>query len=225
VLDLSDGHSTKQALKTVQLSGRLWSQPVTDGKRIFITSLDHSVFGVDLETYEFWHQDLAGAIPSAPILGSDGMLYVGTLAAQLEKFDPATGTHESVLALDAKKLIWNTPASDSDTLYFGDLEGNFYSFNISTGKLNGTPVQPDGPITASPLVLGDNVLVATESGSIFEVDKEGRSKLWNQPGGTIYTNPVLAGDLILVAPLGAKEYLYAYNQDGSPAWLPFTPAK
>jgi len=225
VLDLSDGHSAKQAVKTVQLSGRLWSQPVTDGKRIFITSLDHSVFGVDLATYEFWHEDLAGAIPSSPIIGSDGMLYVGTLAAQLERFDPATGTHESALALDAKKMIWNSPVSDSDTLYFGDLEGNFYSFNTSTGELDGTPVQPDGPITASPLVLGDNVLVATESGSVFEVDKEGRSKLWSQPGGTIYTNPVLAGDLILVAPLGAKEYLYAYNQDGSPAWLPFTPAK
>lgn len=234
VLDLSDGHSTKQAVKKILLvdpkdpqkkPGRLWSQPVTDGKRVFVTSLDRSVFGVDLETYEYWHADLAGAVPGSPVIGSDGMLYVGSLAAQLEKFDPATGTHEPALALDAKNLIWGAPVSDGDSLYFGDLEGNFYSFNTTTGKLNWDSIKPDGPITGTPLVLESNVLVATESGSIFEVDKDGRSKLWSQPGGKIYTSPVLAGDLVLVAPLGAEAYLYAYNQDGSPAWLPFTPGK
>jgi outer membrane protein assembly factor BamB len=224
VLDLSDGHSTKQAVKTVQLSGRLWAQPVTDGKRIFITSLDKNVFGVDLQTYEYWHQDLAGAIPGSPAIGSDGMLYVGSLATQLEKFDPATGTHKSALTLDAKKLIWSTPVSDGDALYFGDLEGNFYSFNTTTGKLNWDPIQPDGPITATPLVLGDNILLATESGSIFEVDKAGHSKLWSQPGGNIYTNLVLAGDLVIVAPLSADNYLYAFDVDGHQTWA-FTPGK
>jgi len=222
VLDLSDGNSAKQAVKTVKLSGRLWAQPVTDGKRVFFTSLDHSIFGVDLQTYEYWEQDLAGAIPGSPVLGSDGMLYVGSLAAQLEKFDPATGNHQSVL--DSKNWIWSTPALDGDALYFGDLEGNFYSFNTSTGELNWAPLQPDGPITASPLILGDNILLATESGGIFEINKEGQSKLWSQPGGSIYTTPVLAGDLILVAPLGADNYLYAFGEDGHQAWV-FTPGK
>ncbi len=222
VLDLSDGNSTKQAVKTVQLSGRLWAQPVTDGKRVFVTSLDHSVFGIDLQTYEYWHEDLAGAIPGSPAIGSDGMLYIGSLAGQLEKFDPATGDHQS--ALDAKNWIWSTPVVNGDALYFGDLEGNFYSLNASTGGLNWAPLQPDGPITASPLVLGDNILLAAESGSIFEINKDGQSKLWSQPGGSIYTTPVLAGDLILVAPLGADNYLYAFGQDGHQAWV-FTPGK
>ncbi len=61
--------------------------------------------------------------------------------------------------------------------------------------------------------------LATESGSLYEVDKEGRSKLWSQPGGSIYTTPVFAGDLILVAPLGADNYLYAYGEDGHQAWV------
>jgi hypothetical protein len=84
-------------------------------------------------------------------------------------------------------------------------------------------VKPDGAITASPLVLGDSVLVATESGSIYEVSKDGQSRLWSQPGGKIYTTPIQAGDLILVAPLGTEAYLFAYKQDGSQAWQPFTP--
>ena len=222
VLNLQDGKSVKDAT-VIKLGGRLWAQPTTDGERVYITSLDHSVIAVNVQTREVvWNKDLAGAVPSSAMLGEDGMLYVGSLASQLEKFDPATGNHQPVL--DAENWIWGTSSVEGDTLYFSDVDGNFYSYNTSTGKLNWNPVKPDGPITASPLVLGDSVLVATESGSIYEVSKDGHSKLWSQPGGQIYTTPVKAGDLILVAPLGTEAYLYAYTLDGSPAWQPFAPA-
>ena len=221
ILDLQDGQSVKDAT-VIKLDGRLWAQPSTDGDRVYITSLDHSVIAVDAETYDvIWDKDLGGAVPGSAVLGEDGMLYVGSLASQLEKFDPATGNHQPVL--DAENWVWSTPSLEGDTLYFGDVDGNFYSFNTSTGSLNWKPVKPDGPITASPLVLGDSVLIATESGSLYEVSKDGRSKLWSQPGGQIYTTPVQAGDLILVAPLGTEAYLYAYHPDGSQAWQPFTP--
>jgi len=217
VLDLGDGQSNKQALQVVPLAGRLWAQPVTDGKLIFVSSLDHSIFAIDKDTYEIvWHEDVAGAIPGAPVLGTDGYLYVGSFASQLERFNPATGTHQSVSKTDG--WVWGTPSLVDDNLYFADLDGKYYSFNIPEGKLNWTPVQPDGPITASPLVLNDQILLATESGSIYELNQNGNSKLWSQPGGKIYTTPVFAGDLILVAPLTADAFLYAYDQSGHQAW-------
>jgi outer membrane protein assembly factor BamB len=221
VLDLQDGKSVKEAT-VVKLNGRLWAQPTTDGERVFITSLDHNVIAVDANTYKvLWHEDLGGAVPGSAVLGADGMLYVGSLASKLERFDPATGNHQSVL--DAKNWVWSTPAVDGDTLYSGDVDGNFYSINTSSGKLNWNPIKPDGSITASPLVSGDSILIATESGSIYQVSKDGQSKLWSQPGGQIYTTPVQAGDFIIVAPLGTEAYLYAYKQDGSQAWQPFIP--
>src|SRR5215203_2647566 len=78
VLDLQDGKSEKQAIKVIEpfkdiegQPGRLWSQPVTDGKYIFVTSLDHSIFAIDQETYKIiWHADLSGAIPGSVALGS-----------------------------------------------------------------------------------------------------------------------------------------------------------
>lgn len=217
ILDLSDGH----VIQTVSLGGRLWAQPVTDGKFVFITSLDHSVLAIDKDTYKIvWHEDLTGAIPAAPVLGPDGYLYVGSFASQLERFDPATGNHQSVQKTDG--WVWGTPSLVDDNLYFADLDGRFYSFNIAEAKFNWTPVQPDGPITASPLAIGDQILLATESGAIYELNADGNSKLWSQPGGKIYTTPVLAGDLILVAPLTADAYLYAYDLTGRQAWA-FTP--
>jgi outer membrane protein assembly factor BamB len=216
ILDLQDGQSVKDAT-VVKLGGRLWSQPTTDGERVYVASLDHSVIAVDANTYKvLWHEDLGGAVPGSVVVGEDGMLYVGSLDSQLEKFDPVTGNHEPVLT--AENWVWSTPTLDGDTLYFSDVDGNFYSFNISKSSLNWNPVQPDGAVTASPLVSGDSILIATESGSIYRVSKDGQSKLWVQPGGKIYTTPVIAGDLVLVAPLETDFYLTAFDQNGAQSW-------
>jgi outer membrane protein assembly factor BamB len=220
ILDLQDGRSSKEAT-VVELGGRLWAQPITDGERVYITSLDHSVIAVDANTYNvLWHEYLGGAVPGSAVLSTDGSLYVGSLASQLEKFDPATGKHESVL--DAENWVWSTPSLDGDMLYFGDVDGNLYSYNTSTSSLNWKPIKPDGSITASPLVREDHILVATESGSVFAVDREGKV-LWNeQIGGKLYTTPVAVGDLIVVAPLETEFYLAALDPNGRQVWT-FTP--
>jgi outer membrane protein assembly factor BamB len=221
ILDLQDSQSAKDATVVELNGGRLWAQPTTDGERVYITSLDHSIFAVDVNTNDVvWHKDLGGAVPGSAVLGADGMLYVGSLASQLEKFDPATGDHQTVL--EAENWIWSTPGVDGDTLYFGDVAGNFSSFDTSTGKLNWKPVKPDAAITAGPLVREDHILVATESGSVFALDRDGKV-LWTEAiGGKIYTTPVAAGDMTVVAPLETDFYLVALDANGRQVWT-FTP--
>jgi outer membrane protein assembly factor BamB len=224
VLDLQDGRSEKQAIKTIPVSreqgsdDRLWGQPVTDGERLFITSLDKSVIAIDLASYNIlWHEDIGGAVPGGAVIGADGMLYVGSLAKQLERFDPATGDHQSVL--ETTGWIWGTPVADGDNLYFGDVDGYFYSYNVKEAKLNYDPIQPDASITASPLILGDRVLIATESGNIYSVDAAGKSVLWfGVEKGKAYTTPVLAGGRVLVAYLESDYYLVALDEEGHSAW-------
>ena len=226
VLDLQDGKSVKQAIKVIEpflgsdeQTGRLWAQPVTDGKYIFVTSLDHSVFAIDLGTYKIvWHEDLGGAVPGGMVLGSDGMLYVGSFAKQLEKFDPATGKHESVL--DTKGWIWGTPIADGDNIYFSDVDGYFYSYKAKTGSLNWEPVQPDSAITASPLVYNDGVLLVTESGNVYFVDGTGDVKLWHDAPekGKAYTTPVSAGGYVLVSYIESDYYLIALDDEGDQKW-------
>lgn len=216
VFNLGDGQSRKQPVQVVELGGRLWAQPVTDGERVYITSLDHSVYAVDVETFAVaWQEDVSAAIPGSPAIGPDGMLYVGSLASQLERFEPGTGAHNSIL--DAGNWIWSTPVLDGDTLYFGDLEGNFYSFNASTNTLNWN-IQPDGAITAGAILQNDHLLLATESGNLYAIDKDGRTLWFEEVGGKIYTTPVVAGDYILVAPLETDFYLAALDSDGRRIW-------
>lgn len=221
VLDLQNG----QLKETIPLAEDLWSQPVTDGKYLYISSLDHSLLAVDKDTYEIiWHEDLGSAIPSSPILAADGNLYVGSFASMLEKFDPATGNHESVE--QTNDWVWGTPGQVENTLYFGDLSGNLYSYDLEQGKYNWTSaIQPAegarvNAITASPLAVNDVLLVATESGNVYDVDMDGRLKdsPWASPGGKIYTTPVVAGDLVLVSPMTSTAFLYAYDLNGRQVW-------
>ena len=217
ILDLQDGRSTKDATAVVELGGRLWAQPTSDGERVYVTSLDHSVIAVDVNTHEIvWNENIGGAVPGSAVLGEDGALYVGSLDSRLEKFDPASGDHQSVV--DAENWVWSTPSLDGDTLYFGDVDGNLYAFNTSTGSLNWKPVKPNGPITASPLVREDHILVATESGSVFAVDRDGKVLWTEQIGGKIYTTPLAVGDLTIVAPLETDFYLAALDANGRQVW-------
>jgi outer membrane protein assembly factor BamB len=225
IIDLSDDRSSKEATVVELGGGRLWARPTTDGERVYITSLDHKVMAVDANSYKvLWNENLDGAVPGSAVLSEEGSLYVGSLAAQLEKFDPATGNHQAVV--DAENWVWSTPSLDGDTLYFGDVDGNFYSYNTSTDSQNWKPVKPDDSanpgITASPLVREDHILVATESGAVVAINREGRVVWKESIGGKIYTTPIAVGDLIVVAPLETDFYLVALDPNGRQVWT-FTP--
>ena len=217
ILDLSG----KQAADPIQLGGALWATPSTDGTLLYVTSLDHHLHiidpaqGVINETI-----DLGGAAPGSPAIGADGA-YIGSFASTVE-FIQANGQHESIAT--AKNWIWGTPTLDAETLYYADLDGVIYSLDLSSGSQNWDAVQPDGPVVASPLVVGDQIYVASESGSFFALDRDGKS-IWDKtPGGTIYTSPVVSGELILVAPYQADFALAAFDAEGKQAWT-FTPEK
>jgi outer membrane protein assembly factor BamB len=246
VFDLNDGQTNKQPVDVLDLSNDLWAQPVTDGKNLYVSALDHSLIALDKDTYQVvWHEDLGAAITSSPLLASDGNLYLGSFASNLVKFNPASGNNETVGK--ATDWVWGTPGELDKNLYFGDQKGNFYSYSLETGKYNSNPIllKPDNydptstkddktvseanetAITASPIVVNDALLVATESGAIYKVTPDGKYELWGgknqQPGGKIYTTPVLAGDLVLVSPMNSDAFLYAFDLNGKQEWS-FKPA-
>lgn len=206
---------------SVELGGALWSTPVTDGKMIYVASLNHHLHIIDPENPQATKAvDLGGAIPGGPGVNTNGV-YVGTFASKLEFV--TSGADRQTLA-QANGWIWGAPALDGDTLYYADLDGNVYALDLASGKQTWPDVKLDGPIAASPLVIGEQVFVATEAGSLVALNRNGEIVWEREIGGHIYTKPVAAGDLILVAPFQAKIALEARHTDGKQAWT-FTPAK
>ncbi len=209
--------STGGLLWQLPVGSSLWSGPVTNGKLIFLTSLDHFLYAVDPQTHQIaWKVNLDGSAPGSPSVSADGStLYVGSFASKVYAIDAATG--QIRWSTKTANWVWGTPGLSGDAIYIADINGQIYSLGSTDGQ-NAWPVlAPDGPVTASPLVLPNGVVVATESGSVYAFDAKG-NPLWPAVdiGGKIYTSPVLAGDLIVVAPMGAPYLLYALNtRDGS----------
>jgi len=199
--------------------GHLWSAPITDGKTLFLSSLDHNVYAIDIATHTIaWAADLKGSVSGSPALSADGKtLYVGSFNSKAFALNTATG--KIIWQADTKNWVWGTPAVQGSTVYFADLDGQIYAFDAQTGK-QVWDVQPDGPITANPLLMEDRIVVVSESGSVSALGQDGKSAWANtySTTGKIYTTPVAAGDLVLVAPYGDKITLIALDKDGKQVW-------
>jgi eukaryotic-like serine/threonine-protein kinase len=215
---------TEKLIGTVQLEGRLWAQPTTDGQLIFVTSLNHKVFAVDPQKKSVvWSLPLDGAIAGSA-LAADGKLYVGSFGTTLEAIDIAS--HKIIWTAPTEGWVWGGPVMDGGTLYFGDLEGNFHSINAADGKPMVDPAKPDGAILASPIVVGGKLIFVTESGAVYSIEPGGNNPLsLEKLDAKLYTAPVAAGDLILVAPFQSKtSLLVALDKDGKQVWS-FFPQK
>lgn len=219
VFDLSMQGDDKLAW-SVELGGKLWATPAKDDKYVYITSLDHHLYIVDLQTHEARTIMLDGAIPGSPVL-AQGRLIVGSFGKSLKAINPADGS--IVWNLSTESWVWGCPILDGDALYFGDLGGNFYAVNASDGTVI-DKTKPDDAILAAPLALNGQIIFATESGSVYSLIPGAAPQSIEKLTGKLYTAPVTAGDLILVAPYQGDSLLVALDADGKIVWS-FTPAK
>ena len=207
---------TGQLLWSLSIGKPLWGAPVTDGKLIFLTSLDHFLYAIDPGSQKImWKIDLGGSAAGSPVLSADkATLYVGSFGSKVLAINAADGSVR--WTANTKAWVWSDPSFNGSNVYVADIDGQLYSLDASSGQNSWANVVPDGPITGSPLLTTDGVIVATESGFVYSLDYTGKVLWSTSVGGKIYTAPVASGNLVLVAPLGAPYLLYAVNEkDGS----------
>jgi outer membrane protein assembly factor BamB len=216
------GMDGKPAADAIEIGGALWSAPTTDGTLIYVVSLDHHLRVIDPVANKVSEPvDLGGAVPGSPFVTEEGA-YIGSFASNIQFITP---NGKSEVIAEADNWVWGSPVLDGETLYYADLDGNVFSFNIPSGRQNWSNIKPDGPIVASPLVLDDQIYIATEEGTFLALDQDAKIVFEKDPGGedaNIYTTPIAVGDLILVAPYKGDVLLAAYDAAGKQAWA-FTP--
>jgi len=210
----------------VQLSPHaLWTKPVSDGKAIYVATLDHQLYSLQpANGATNWHLEADNGIVGAPAL-VDGILYFGTLSGNLYAVQAGDGSILWQTKLEGN--IWGTPALAEDRLYIGTVfgeAGKFYALNSQDGAILWSH-DDEGSIVAGPLSLPDQLIYVTEKGRVQSISKEG-VPVWQQEfaKNKIYTAPMLVGDSIIVAPMGSEFLLVAYNPTGAQKWA-FTPAK
>jgi len=222
IFDLSITGENK-LVDTVELGGKLWAKPATDGERIFVASLDHHLHIIDMKTLAVDTVVLGGAVNGTPAI-QDGKAYIGSFDSALIAINAADGSVDWTTPVNS--WIWGGPLLVDGVLYFGDLEGNFYMLNAADGQAKLDSIQPDGAILASPILVDGKIVFVTENGTVYMLEVGSNSPVsLEKLEAKIYTDPVLAGDLILVAPFQDEtSLLVALDKEGKQAWS-FTPKK
>jgi len=227
VLDLSG-----KLLATFATEHGIWSQPVTDGRAIYITSLDHKVYAINLEgTQALWSTELDSSIISSPAVdAANGVLYVGTVNKTIYALKAGTGDILWQQTLDG--AVWGSPVVDGETVYVATTivkeKGKLYALSAASGKtLWG--FDTNGAVAGTPLLRSDSVIVATELGSVYSIHKQGTESAgtqeWQQAfEHNFYFGPVAAGNVILLAPSQSPIFLFAIDENGAQKWS-FTPGK
>ena len=221
VFDLAQDDKDKLVTR-VELGGKLWSQPVSDGNYVYVPSLDHHLHAVNMQTYEArLLAEFDGAVSGTPAIG-DGRLYIGTFGQTINAIDTSDGS--IAWSKPTKSWVWGGPLLDNGILYFGDLDGNFYAINAADGTPAADSTKPDDAILATPLLLNGQVIFVSESGNIYSLVPGENALSIERLDGKLYTAAVLSGELILAAPFQSESgiLLVALNVDGKVAWS-FTP--
>lgn len=209
-------NATDGTLKwTFKARNALWAQPVSDGKLVYQTGMDHYLYAVDLASgAKRWELDLGGPALGGATLSKDGILYTGTLDSEIIAINTNTGKIAWQKKLDGS--IWSAPLLYNDKLYFGTDKGKVYIFSAAEGTIEKT-VDGGGAIMASPVYTKDAVVLVTEAGDVFSLTLDGSTKTWTRNvKGKHYSTPAVIGEQILFASFQGDHLLSSFSFTGNP---------
>jgi outer membrane protein assembly factor BamB len=205
-----------------------WAQPVTDGKLVYAASLDHYLYALSAGTGEkTWSKKLDGALASAPAHGPDNTLYISTLNKSLYALNTGDGSVRWQKSLSG--WVWSSPVLDGGVLYYGVAIGSeggaLQAADPDTGKILWT-FDANGAVVGSPLVMPEQIVIVTEPGVVYGVNRSGGQIWMNKDiNEKLYTSPYDAGDSILIATVQANKLLFALSPDGSTIRWSYEPGK
>ena len=202
--------------------GALWSDPVVTEDRIFIGTLTHKVYALDLQGKVLWTHDVGGAVAESPSL-VDGALLIGALGRPLLALDPATG--EELWTAASERWIWASAVSSDGVAYFGDLGGRLAAASVHDGSIL-DEASLDGAITGRPALDSTHLYVATEVGTVRSLRLNDFSSEWTQPvpAGKVYGPLLLRDDLLIVGVVSREADVAAFDASSGQLRWSYKPA-
>jgi outer membrane protein assembly factor BamB len=223
-------------------NGPNWSKPIADENYLYLTSMDHFLYALNLDYSEadlsadkdgvktlvsepVWSLDLGTAVVSNPVL-EDGILYVGTVdgvvyAVDLEK--------KSILwkytVEDEMASIWGTPVLTSDAVFFGDEDGNLYAVDKKNGSaLWPSPFEAGASLISSGITVDDKAVFAASDGKIFSIDSSKEPKTLTTLDAVLYSPLGFEDGKIVVVPASSEALVEAIDTNGNEVWT-YLPTK
>ncbi len=141
-----------------KLDNGIWAAPAGVGDSIVVATMGGRVTSLAVtDGAQRWEFETEGAIASLTLLGED-RLFVPTLSGKVFILDAGSGAIISG-PFQASDWVWNTPAFKDGIAYFGDLAGDVYALDITTGKVKWT-YSTGHKVKSGPAIVDDVLVLA-----------------------------------------------------------------
>jgi eukaryotic-like serine/threonine-protein kinase len=198
----------------------VWATPVSDGTLVFVPSMDHYLYALNLsDGSQVWKTDLGASGVYGLLLdkSNDNNLYLSTMGNEVLAVTSRRG--DILWRFKTAGSPWAVPVVKDGLIYIGDLSNKVYAISATAGTSTWQMDAP-GPITSAPAVTSKGLVFASEEGDVFGVTFSGQ-KEWNQKiNGKLYSAPVLTGDAVVVGVTSGENnlLLVSYDASGKQIW-------
>ena len=199
-----------------QTGGKIWSTPAIEGDTLYIGSFDKKLYALNAgDGTEKWAFETEGAIISTPLVYDDTVCF-GAFDRHLYCLDAAGGSLKWKFIADS--WFWAKPVIYDDTVYAPCLDGKVYILKAETGSEVVDAIDLGSPVSSSPVLVGNEIIVASEEGKVFAVDTSSNQlRLLAEVGEMVYA-PLCASDGVVYIYTGSQN-LYALNvESGAKLW-------
>ncbi len=199
----------------------LWSTPIVRDNVVFLSSMDHYLYAIDLTSGEkIWEVDLGGAIVYSPSFDTD-TIFVATLANEVLAINANNG---SIVWKNTSEVgLWSQPVYNDGAVYYGDTAGKIFAVSATDGTNNWDYVMGE-MVSGAAAIMPTGIVFAGENGKLVALDFNGEI-LWTRSiSGKLYTGPVIVQDYLILGISQGDEVIKAYDFDGNEIWK-FTPEK
>ncbi|MAU65286.1 MAG: hypothetical protein CL882_04630 [Dehalococcoidia bacterium] len=154
---------------SVDIAERVWSTPIIDEQIIYITSLDHSIYAVDIDTAELiWEFYTGGAIVASPLIYEDHIMF-GSFDGEFYSLDKKTSDLNWAFS-DSNNWYWAAPVLgyDADTalVFAPSLGGSIYAIDIETGILKWESTV-ENAIVGAPAIVNDMLVFGSRGNTLY----------------------------------------------------------
>ena len=185
-----------------ELGSKIWSTASVFNDILIFGSLDHWVYGLDVNNGDtVWRYETGGAIASSPLV-EDGTAYLGSFDSTFYAINAESGK-EKWRFTESSNWYWGKPIFFEGYIYAASLDGKIYALESLTGNKKWESVT-NGPIVGSPTVVRDMIIFGSTDGKIYVSDLYSGGVLNTcDIGERVETSLMSIGDSIY---FGARDY-------------------
>jgi outer membrane protein assembly factor BamB len=159
---------------------KLWTSPAIQGNTLYIGTYDGHIYALSLETGELldWSFKLDAGFASSPVIYKD-TIFLGSFDRYL--YAVKIGSDVPVWKFPQEKpagnWFWASPIVNEGIVYAVCLDGKLYAIDAETGEELWQFESKDqrarpAPIVASPILVGNMLIVANEAGNVYVINPE-----------------------------------------------------